>query len=298
MLDQIAKWVSTNTWGIILLATAAIVSLAMTAWALYLTIRSNRSKQPRYALRNNVLIQGAKVRFPNLTIHYKGIGGDHDDLSVALVAFWNAGRDPIRNIDIAPADPLVICAAENCEILECSVIQADPVNLFEAKVAKKGKEKANAVLITFDHLGHKQGGVIQVLHTGLHPIDLEVRGTIIGGGNPTLDQPSLIPFMVYPRMGRRRTFAARKKTSRMNLAFMLGMNAIMLVVMVCTQFDIPLFDRKLPPEVHQMIIDARPAGFYYYNPGLILGLCYLQWLLYSALKRRVPTSLSKFEEEI
>lgn len=136
-------------------------------------------KIPCYTLQNKCLIEKARQIVPNLSVHYKGHGEDLDNISVARVIIWNAGRSPIVCGDIPTTDPLKITGKDNVRILGAEVV-AD--NHAPAACKCEFKKQANVAFPSFEYLERNHGLAIEVFHTGVSPKDLVVTGSIIGGG--------------------------------------------------------------------------------------------------------------------
>src|SRR4051794_3484043 len=123
-IEEIGRWLQSNPWAVTVLAIVGVAGLLVTSWGFFVTIRGIRVRKPRYGISTNVLLEGAKDRFPELKVKHVGAGNElQDNLSVALVAFWNAGRETIRKADLAEKDPLRIQGLGKGVILGCSVLQ-------------------------------------------------------------------------------------------------------------------------------------------------------------------------------
>lgn len=145
-------------------------------------VYQKKDRKPYCAVRNFVIIGNAKITVEGLKIHFAGYGSDIDNLSIARLAFWNAGKEPIRNTDITTSDPLTIAPLGNAKMLGVSVLQCNNV---ASKVAvavrrEKGKSHIANALLTFEYLGRDNGTVIEIIHTGLKSSDIVFTGTIIG----------------------------------------------------------------------------------------------------------------------
>lgn len=93
-------------------------------------------------------------------------------IALTRVAFWNAGLETIRAADNPSANPIRLEPAPSGRILSSWI------------VSRTGKENhfdfrgdSTEVEILFDHVDHKEGMVLTVIHTGGA---LTVRGKVIG----------------------------------------------------------------------------------------------------------------------
>lgn len=138
-------------------------------------LKSRRIKQPVYAIRSAHLIQNVSERVNRLEVKYAG--EIIPNLTSAKIFFWNQGRETIQGSDVAQADPLRIRVAAGLKILEAKVLgSVNSANRCDVS------NDTSAASLTFDFLDYGEGAVIQVLHTGSHPSDLSVTGTIKGAG--------------------------------------------------------------------------------------------------------------------
>lgn len=124
-------------------------------------------------LLNNKLVNKEDFQFPKLKFSYNE--ESVEKLTASKVIFWNNSFSEIKNEDIPEAAPLTISLKDG-KIIDASVL--------------KGNETSNKVSIsyindtcakiTFDYLNRKEGGIIQVMHTGDED-SINISGKIIGG---------------------------------------------------------------------------------------------------------------------
>jgi hypothetical protein len=293
-------WISENwqTW---------ITFLVGSALAVYLYKRGNRKRLPRYAIRNTKLIEGAKSRFPKLTVHYDGFGpvsgqDQLENFSGGLVAFWNAGSETIRKEDIAAKDPIVIKGIDGSTILDASVIQANGVNRFKAILDKR----SNAVTITFEYLDRDEGGVIEILHTGLSAQELLIVGTVKGAGAPVMG--GSWPVRKPMERQRKRTtgglsrFQLTRRFYRISLLVMFG--ACLLPYVLGFLFPTVFGPHAGLSEEEIAIRAARQRSDTGWEvvPIIILLFLVLQslwfmWFIWTGTGSWVPKSLDKFHAD-
>lgn len=96
-LSQLMELLSNYGW---------IVGIVGIILAIYFYFKNKKIKEPVYALRDLNLIKDLINTPEALEMFYAG--NKINNLSVAKIAFWNAGRDTINEKDIAKADPLAI----------------------------------------------------------------------------------------------------------------------------------------------------------------------------------------------
>jgi hypothetical protein len=150
----------------------AIVSL-VAAFIFYK--KSLKTKEPIYIVSNFRLIQNNVPQMNGLKISYK----DQiiENLSVSNIVFWNKGTETIDNQDIIKQDPLRIECSENNHILEATVIRSNKLaNQLSLEVRDSGK----AAYVTFEYLDKNNGGIFQIIHTGISSNDIFFKGELKG----------------------------------------------------------------------------------------------------------------------
>lgn len=103
------------------------------------------------------------------------------DIRAAQVAFWNAGRRPIRGDAIL--SPLVIRTRNKERILEARLRKTsrDVVGA----VVDSARLPSGEVEIRWNILEHNDGGVLQIVYIGNEAVEIEARGVLEG-------QPELV----------------------------------------------------------------------------------------------------------
>lgn len=147
-----------------------IFSLIVSIISLIITIKQ---KKLQFNIFNNELVNNKKFTLSKIKFLYNET--PVDKLTNSKIVFWNSSFHAIKKEDIPEAAHLAISLNEG-KIIEISVL--------------KGDETANRVLlpyisetyatITFDYLNRKEGGIIQVMHTG-NEDSISISGKIIGG---------------------------------------------------------------------------------------------------------------------
>jgi hypothetical protein len=124
------------------------------------------------------LVRNLVSSVTDIEIKYPGYGEPVKNLSVTKVLLFNKGREAIRKSDLAPHDSLKIATAEGVVILGVAIVYYDRATGIAVRRTNDRKEAP----IAFDYLDHRQGAVIEIIHTGSTPFDVKVQGTVINGG--------------------------------------------------------------------------------------------------------------------
>jgi len=139
--------------------------------------RSRRYKRPVYTVSSVTLVEDAESSVNGLEVRYRSEAVS--TLTVTKVALWNAGNETVDAADLSDQDPLRIEVVDG-EILDVVVVaRTSPVTSLSVSLADD-----NAARVRFDFLDRRQGGVVQVVHTGLKSDNCRLLGTIRGAGHP------------------------------------------------------------------------------------------------------------------
>jgi len=138
-----------------------------------------RVKKPCWVITSNNLIAGFTAKLPKLEIKY--LDQKVENLTSSKIIFWNAGKETIDGSDIADADPLRITAIGDVKILDAKLLMT---NNDSSNWLLASKPDATEVYLKFDFLDSRQGGVVQVIHTGRSSKGIHLTGTIKGAGTP------------------------------------------------------------------------------------------------------------------
>ena len=137
-------------WSVIAILTVA---------ALILAYRSTPGKKIKCHIYSQEVINNKEAFLSKLNILYDGESIDR--LTITKITFWNNSFPTINSADIIEAAPFS-AFINNGSILECSVLKGDNTpNRIDAILSEDNKVK-----ISFDYLDRKEGGIIQVVHTG------------------------------------------------------------------------------------------------------------------------------------
>ncbi len=155
-----------------------VTSLAgILGFILALTVFFPSQKRPFYSVKSFNLINNSSSTIENLDIKYKSCDSIKENnqgvnkceqaiesLTITKILFWNGGRKKIDKTDIDD-NPITIVASENNSILEAKVIQSS-----NDKTDFRLNSENNT--INFNFLDSSNGGVIEVIHTGLSDEDI------------------------------------------------------------------------------------------------------------------------------
>lgn len=252
--SQINDWFFSNLWS--------IISLIITiSFAIYFYFRSKKVKLPLYSHWSINIINELVNKFESLKMTYSGL--PIENLTVTKILFWNGGNDTIDDQDISRVDPLKIHIKENYKILESNVLYSkNPANQFSVKTAN---DKSDAIL-KFDYLDKDEGGIVQLIHTGISDKDIEIQGTIKGAGKPVHAKQHLF-FLNSPKFKRN---------------IFIGVTPIILLftTIIFLKIEIVLFKK--------IIISA-----------IFVGFSFLYWgILFYLAKRKIPKGFEIEWEEL
>ena len=160
----------------IVTAAASVGASAIIGVLLYLATR--RVQDPSWARRSNNVLRDHVSRIEGVNITFDG--QSVSSLTISRIVLWNRGRDAISSSDIT--EPIKLVAVGDIEILETRILQVTrPANLFELSDTRGGTECE----VSFHYLGHGDGAVIQVIHTGVSSRNLDMTGQFKNAGRVT-----------------------------------------------------------------------------------------------------------------
>jgi hypothetical protein len=178
---------TTPDWALIGGIAIGLVGIAA---AVFYGRRSRRVKQPVYIVKSNNLVENLESKVDGVAITFKG--NPVRTLTVSKIAFWNAGNETIDASDISDNDPLRIFVTDG-EILEASVVSVTSPAV-DLKLGDIGSPQT--LHVGFDFLDHKQGGVFQVIHTGLGSENVRVDGSVRGAGIPRKRRRARVVYLL------------------------------------------------------------------------------------------------------
>lgn len=249
--------------------------------------RSQRFKEPCWAIKNIVLIEGYSTKISDLEVTYKD--QRIENLSVSRIVIWNEGKETIDGKDIAQANPLRISTLDDVHILDAKVIATNnPSSQFDVLDDEK------VALLKFDYIDHKQGGVLQLVHTGNKSTDLILEGDIKGAKLlrrvkiPIFTRfHSIPPYNLIIKKG-----TAPSKVRRLIQLLMIFVGFLTFALAVIVIFFPPKPEFPSAPTIINSIL--RLLLFFSLS---IFSLIYF-YTLFIFFRRRIPRGLEIFDEEI
>lgn len=163
---KIINQLPSNPWAWM---TIAIITIG----GFIIAYRSMPQKVLKFYIINNELITSNKTILTKLDILYNGT--PVNNLTVTKIVFWNNAFPTINAIDIVKASPLLISAKEG-SLLDVSIINGQQ----SSNCITTTDIKDNKVSISFDYLDRKEGGIVQIIHTG-NSYDISLSGKLKGG---------------------------------------------------------------------------------------------------------------------
>ncbi len=157
--------------------TGASISLAIdtflagvaVAWIFYR--RGYRERRPTYIVTGNRVVAEDPRRGIEVTFR----GEKVPVVSRTLVAVWNDGRETIRRTDVPEGAPLTISIDGANRILEARVAATT-----RPEIGFRTHLDPLCVVLCFDHLDHKDGATIEILHRGPNPYSASLTGDVMG----------------------------------------------------------------------------------------------------------------------
>jgi hypothetical protein len=148
-----------------------------------LYVRGRRTKAPLWSIKTSNLIRNYKKKLPSLDISYKGKPAEN--VSISRILFWNGGPDAIRRQDIEDVPEStrlrIETVGKEVYILDVTIIET---NCSANQLLASEPKDQRSSFISFAFLNRGQGGVFQVVHTGVADKDIRLTGEIVGAGVP------------------------------------------------------------------------------------------------------------------
>lgn len=220
-----------------------------------------------YRTRGMQLLGSLEAKLPReVTVQYRG--KDVPRLTRSLVVIWNDGERTINQSDVVDTAPLLLDVGNGAEILSASVVKSsrDVIQLN----CRPNDHKHHQILISFEFLDSKDGGVIEVLHTAERR-HLKLLGTIKGMPNGPKNLGGLLssqhPVKSIPFVKSRRSIA--------------GLTIVVGVVLVLVGFNLVNFSNC--PKVFTGLQYPLALGGLLY---VVMG-GYFLWFI----RRRYPRAL-------
>ncbi|NPE27789.1 hypothetical protein HNV12_07395 [Methanococcoides sp. SA1] len=171
----------TNPW-------VTLLSLIFGFFGVILYFKGKNEKNPHYFKKSTNVIRDLTDKYQKLNITYDG--NPIKTMTVTKVYFWNAGKGTILNEHIVPKDPLCIEVKDGCQILDKRIACLEENDF---KLTENINE--NSFNFRFNHIEMNQGAIFKILHTGMSNRDIQLKGKIIGSGEPVYSFVEELPQM-------------------------------------------------------------------------------------------------------
>lgn len=178
-MEEWLKNLISNPFIILLGIIGGILSIISIPLSFYFYFRQKKEKILCFAIKSNTLVRNLSGIFRRVKVLYDE--APVENLTVTQIAFWNAGKEPIRKEDVATSEPLVVIASNGNSILDVEIIKHNESSNNFDRTLTEDKKKC---FILFDYIDHKNTAVFQFIHTGSSAKDLRLNGRIIGFGKP------------------------------------------------------------------------------------------------------------------
>jgi hypothetical protein len=173
----------------LVLAAVGIIGGAIVSYYFYRI--SKKERRPVFFATSNVVVRGDEKR--QIEVWYKG--QEVPDVRRTVVAFWNAGQEPIRRGDVIDGHPLLISMPDGTLILDAQVIATTGPEIDFTCDPDDGQSVVN---LDFSCLNHQDGGAVEILHAGTSRT-LEMKGGIVGvKGPPSPRETSELTVPTHP----------------------------------------------------------------------------------------------------
>jgi hypothetical protein len=167
---------SGNTLNLVLAAAGIVVGGAVSYYFYRIT---KKERRPVYVVSGYIVVQGDEKL--DIEVRYKG--HEVPMVSKTVIAFWNAGREPIRRADLLENHPLTVKLPKGTKLLDGRVTAT---TRSEIDFACFPDERYRGLKLGFSFLNHQDGGAIEILHTSDDPWDVDIEGAIVGVDGPPM----------------------------------------------------------------------------------------------------------------
>jgi hypothetical protein len=166
-----------DTLNLVLAAVSVVVGAAV---GYYFYRISKKERLPVYVVTGHIVVRGNAEL--DIEVRYKQ--GEVPMVSRTVVALWNGGREPIRRYDLVENHPLMVKLPEDMSVLDARVLATTKPEIDFA--CFPDEERYAGANLGFSFLNHRDGGAIEILHTGDDPLDVRVEGAIVGVDGPPM----------------------------------------------------------------------------------------------------------------
>ena len=131
-------------------------------------------------------------KFELLEILYKG--QKIKNLTITKIIFWNNGKETIKKEDIVPSDPLVLEVDKGFQILDVKIFPNNSSSKFTYSIS----DDLSTAKLDFDYIDKNEGAVIQISHSGYSSENIQLKGKIMGVGEPIRRQKTFKSYVTVP----------------------------------------------------------------------------------------------------
>ena len=173
------------TRDVLNLALWAAGIVVSTAIAVFFFFLGRKEPRPVYYVSGITVVRAQ----PEQKIEVRFRGTDVPVVTRTVIAFWNAGRQPIRRTDIVDRHPLTVVLPDGAEVLQAQIIamtrpDIDFLVAWGEPIPMPDDTADIKTHLIFSFLNHCDGATVEILHTGDNPYDVTVEGAIVGANGP------------------------------------------------------------------------------------------------------------------
>jgi hypothetical protein len=179
-----------------------------------------------YSMRTFPIVSRRAGKVPGLQVEFHGQPAD--GISVTRLAIWNAGTEPLRDSDVAEADPVRIEPRSGVRAFRAELIEVTSA-ANRSSVTADG-EASNRWLFRFAFLDSGDGVLVSIVHDGSGRQDLVVRGSLIGGRIRRAAADSDTMMLSLPPFAP--AAAAYVESGRRHDKFLAAMGAVLSVLLL------------------------------------------------------------------
>lgn len=241
--------------------------------AIVFYIKSIKIKEPYWAVRNSIIIEGFSNNINGLDIKYNNNIVEY--LSIARIAFWNNGKETLDARDVATANPIKLVVSKGNNILDIKPIVANnPSSMFNVAIDPSSQSAS----ISFDYLDQGQGAVFQIVHTGTTSKDIDIVGDIKGA-------------KIHKRIRKRGYDTGNSTKTKHNIRHSTRSKMIIGMLLLLLAITMYIFIDEL------VVSGIKKTGAIPMVISMIVNIYMVMSFLWLEFNSRIPPSLSVFEDE-
>jgi hypothetical protein len=195
VIDKAAEWIARNPYMVLGLAVIGVLGGMASIFAL-----PYAAFPWRFGPRHDLSYCIAPIRTPivqiskpsDVSISYKGVPVT-GNVTAALVAIWNDGREPIRREEFLT--PITLRLPDNVRILELSALKVSRSIVGFSMVHSNAP--ASSATLDWKILEHNDGVLLQIVYSGNTDTRISLDGTIVGQN--AIHFQSVLPNKSAPR---------------------------------------------------------------------------------------------------